>query len=252
MKKTEKIKAESMSQTIKATGLTLLLAAIAPTAFAATLLANSVTVSDISGDNGSEQYFTFEVETGASNLNFVTEGGSGDADLYVKFASEPTTSLYDCRPYKNGNVEKCEIEAAGAGVYHIMLRGYLEYSGVSLKVKVESEQIEAGPCADCEVEEGTLTGSADSAYHPDGTYYQRTTSGNHQIWMVGPNDADFDIYLMKWDGKAWKSVARSTKSSSEEQINYFGEAGYYTVKVDSYSGVGDYKVYLKQVPYFLA
>ena len=117
-----------------------------------------------------------------------------------------------------------------------------------MKVKVESEKVEMGPCAECDVETGTLTGSADSAYHPGGTYYERKTSGNHQVWLVGPNDADFDIYLMKWDGKAWVGVARSTKSTSEEQINYFGAPGFYTVKVDSYTGVGDYKVYLKPSP----
>ena len=32
-------------------------------------------------------------------------GGSGDADLYVRYGSQPTTSSYTCRPYLNGNNE---------------------------------------------------------------------------------------------------------------------------------------------------
>ena len=31
-------------------------------------------------------------------------GGTGDADLYVRAGSKPTTSTYDCRPYKGPSV----------------------------------------------------------------------------------------------------------------------------------------------------
>ncbi|MGH8077002.1 MAG: proprotein convertase P-domain-containing protein [Lysobacter sp.] len=72
------------------------------------------------------------VPSGASNLKFVIAGGTGDADMYVKFGSAPTTSSYDCRPYLNGNNETCNIATAQVGTYHVMLRGYSAYSGVSL------------------------------------------------------------------------------------------------------------------------
>jgi hypothetical protein len=72
------------------------------------------------------------VPAGASNLKFVTAGGTGDVDLYVKFGSAPTTSSYDCRPYLGGNAETCNIATAQAGTYYVMLRGYSAYTGVSL------------------------------------------------------------------------------------------------------------------------
>ena len=59
-------------------------------------------------------------------------GWTGDADLYVKYGSAPTTSSYDCRPYTGGNNEVCDIANVRAGTYHVMLRGYRAYSGVSL------------------------------------------------------------------------------------------------------------------------
>jgi serine protease len=62
----------------------------------------------------------------------VITGGSGDADLYVRFGQEPTASQYDCRPYRNGNEETCNIDTVQAGIYYIMLRAYTDYSGVSL------------------------------------------------------------------------------------------------------------------------
>ena len=34
-------------------------------------------------------------------------GGTGDADMYVRSGSQPTTSTYNCRPYLSGNNETC-------------------------------------------------------------------------------------------------------------------------------------------------
>ncbi|MBL4815395.1 MAG: S8 family peptidase [Shewanella sp.] len=97
----------------------------------ANCLTNGVAVTDISGGSGSEQTYKVYVEAG-SQLTVSTTGGNGDADLYVKAGSAPTTSSYDCRPYKNGNTETCSISVNQSGMYHIMLRGYSSFSGLSL------------------------------------------------------------------------------------------------------------------------
>lgn len=95
-------------------------------------LQNGVPKTGLSGAAGSTQYFTLQVPAGATNLKFVTSGGTGDADLYVKFGSQPTTTSYDCRPYLSGNNETCNIATAQAGTYHVMIRGYRAFSGLSL------------------------------------------------------------------------------------------------------------------------
>lgn len=95
-------------------------------------LANGVAKTGLSGAENSETRFTLEVPAGASNLSFVTSGGSGDADLYVRFGAAPTTATYDCRPFRNGNSETCDISNAQAGTYHVMVRGYAAFSGLSL------------------------------------------------------------------------------------------------------------------------
>src|SRR5690606_30257303 len=96
------------------------------------VLTNGVPVTGISGAASSQQFWTRSVPAGATNLSFQTSGGSGDADLYVRFGSAPTTSTYDCRPYQNGNNETCSFPSPAAGTWHVMLRGYSAYSGVSL------------------------------------------------------------------------------------------------------------------------
>lgn len=95
-------------------------------------LSNGVAETNVSGAQGSETFFTLEVPAGATDLSFVMSGGSGDADMYVRFGSAPTTGTYDCRPFQNGNNETCDISSVQAGTYHVMTRGYSAYSGVSL------------------------------------------------------------------------------------------------------------------------
>lgn len=95
-------------------------------------LTNGTPKTGLSGASGSQTFFTLQVPAGATDLSFVMSGGSGDADMYVRYGSKPTTSSYDCRPYRSGNNETCNISNVQAGTYHVMLRGYSAYSGVSL------------------------------------------------------------------------------------------------------------------------
>ena len=57
--------------------------------------------------------------------------GDGDADLYVRKGTAPTTSAYDCRPYLWGSVEACTLENV-TGDLHINVRGYDPTSSVQL------------------------------------------------------------------------------------------------------------------------
>ncbi|QBG37594.1 S8 family serine peptidase [Litorilituus sediminis] len=95
-------------------------------------LENGVAKTNLSAASGQELSFTLEVPANATDLTFDISGGTGDADLYVKFGSAPTSSSYDCRPYKSGNSESCPIASAQAGTYHVKLVAYSSFSGVSL------------------------------------------------------------------------------------------------------------------------
>jgi vibriolysin len=97
------------------------------------VLQNGVAVTNLTAAKGGKLNYTVEVPTGKSQLVIASSGGSGDADLYVKFGSEPTSSSYDCRPYKSGNAETCTLNAPKAGTWHVQLSGFSAFSGVSLK-----------------------------------------------------------------------------------------------------------------------
>lgn len=96
-------------------------------------LQNGVAVTGLSAAKNAKLNYTVAIPSGAKNLKIVISGGSGDADLYVKFGSAPTTSSYDCRPYVTGNSETCSFTTPSTGTYYVMLNGYAAFSGVSLK-----------------------------------------------------------------------------------------------------------------------
>ena len=75
----------------------------APTAVAATYVLQNGAPVYLAGAAGSSQNFSLTVPSGAIDLSFNIYGGTGDADLYVKFGSAPTVASFDCRPFKTGN-----------------------------------------------------------------------------------------------------------------------------------------------------
>jgi len=123
---------KAISSPLKTGISTFILATAASSSFAATALENGVDISNISGASGSETFYTLEVPAGSSNLSFNISGGSGDADLYVKFGSQASSSNWDCRPYRSGNNETCDISNVQAGSYSVMLDAWSSYNGVTL------------------------------------------------------------------------------------------------------------------------
>jgi serine protease len=98
-----------------------------------TALMNGVAVTGLAGASGSQTFFVLNVPSGQASLTFQISGGTGDADLYVRFGAQPTTGTYGCRPYVNGNNETCTFSNPAAGNWYVLLNGYAAYSGVTLK-----------------------------------------------------------------------------------------------------------------------
>jgi serine protease len=99
----------------------------------AAVLTNGAPVENLSGAMNDELQFAMDVPAGASNLEFQISGGTGDADLYVRFGAAPTTLVYDCRPYSGDSTETCTIATPQTGTYSVMLQGYGPFSGITLR-----------------------------------------------------------------------------------------------------------------------
>jgi hypothetical protein len=97
-----------------------------------------------------------------------------------------------------------------------------------------------GTCTGYQSTRGGSLSSGGSAYQPDGSYYYSAASGTHRACLDGPSGADFNLYLQKWNGSSWATVASATSSGPDETLTYDGTAGYYTYLVQSVSGSGSY------------
>lgn len=93
----------------------------------------------IMAQRGTERRFSINVPSGKSNLTVAISGGTGDADLYVKYGEAPSLASYDCRPYKYGNLERCSFRHEDAGTWYILVYAYSSYSGVKLTAGESNE-----------------------------------------------------------------------------------------------------------------
>ncbi len=98
----------------------------------ATPLTNGVPVSNLGLAKGASKLYSVAVPAGRSTLSVKTTGGTGDADLYIKLGSAPTTTSYLQKSDGSTTVESISISAPTAGTYYILLDAYAAFSGVSL------------------------------------------------------------------------------------------------------------------------
>jgi pseudolysin/vibriolysin len=153
-----------------------------------TALSNGVPVSGVSGAAGADNNFSIQVPAGASNLVMSISGGSGDADLYTKFGTMPTTSSYDCRPYLNGNNESCTVSAPQAGTYYIKVHGYSSYSSVTVKASYTTGG--GGGGGTTSVNLPTVTTGNWSA-----TYTETVQAGHTVKFAISGGTGDADLYV---------------------------------------------------------
>ncbi|MEO7012994.1 MAG: pre-peptidase C-terminal domain-containing protein, partial [Dokdonella sp.] len=130
--------------------------------------------SGLAATAGNAINYTMNVPSGASGLSFVMSGGSGDADMYVKFGSVPTDSTYDCRPYVSGNSESCPVNPAQVGTYYVRVKAYSTFSGLSLTGSYSTTSNNA-PTANFSFTSSALTASfTDTSTDSDGTIASRS------------------------------------------------------------------------------
>lgn len=195
-------------------------------------LTNGVPVTALAGAANAELRYTLSVPAGATNLRFAMSGGTGDADLYVRFGSAPTTATYDCRPFQSGNAETCTITTAQAGTYHVMVRGYSAFSGVSLTGSFSSggggtspsffQNTSAFNITDNSTIESPITVSGRSGNAPStlqvGVNINHTYKGDLKVDLIAP---DGSVYVLhnRSGGSADNIVQTFTVNASSEVAN---------------------------------
>ena len=181
-----------------------------------TELQNNVAVSGVSGASGADNDYFITVPAGASNLVMSISGGSGDADLYTKFGSAPSTSSYDCRPWKSGNSESCSVASPAAGKYYIKVHGYSSYSGVTVKASYSTGGGDGGGDSTDTVNLPTVSTGNWSA-----TYNETVQAGHTVTFAISGGSGDADLYVRAGSAPTTSSYScRPYKTGNNESCTF--------------------------------
>jgi hypothetical protein len=139
-------------------------------------------------DKGQElRYQTASLPAGKVTVTMT--GATGDADLYVRVGSQPTTAAYDCRPYQGGSNETCTVTLTAPAVVYISVFGYA--SGASAFKLAITGPGEApppgGPWAGLS-ESGTVTKDQEVRFST-----QSLAAGKYVFTLSGTGDADLYV-----------------------------------------------------------
>jgi Zn-dependent metalloprotease len=207
------------------------------------VLENGVAKTGLAANVGTELTFTMEVPAGATNINFNMAGGSGDADMYVKFGSAPTDSSYDCRPYKGGNTEACTATNAG-GTYHVRLKPYSNFASVSLTASFTAP----APALDPISVSATDVAVAQGAWKRF-TYAVPAGYSNLVIAISG-GTGDADMYITRDRQSTTSSYdCRPYKTGNAETCTFANPAaGTYNMDLNGYSTAAGITLTLQATP----
>ncbi len=176
--------------TFKRFALMAALCACSGLLLAATQLQNNVPLTGLSGAANTETQYTLVVPANARNLTVSISGGSGDADLYTRFGQAPTTSIYDCRPWLNGNAETCTVATPTAGTYYIMIRAYNTYSGLRLIASYEAGS------GGGELTNGVAVTNLAAAKNVETSFYLDVPAGaTNLVFTLSGGSGDADLYV---------------------------------------------------------
>jgi serine protease len=193
---------------------------------------------NVSGAQGTNTFYKLVVPAGSESLSFDTNGGTGDVDMYVQVGQKPSTTNYNCRPYKDDNTENCTFTNPQAGDWWVMLNGYSQYSDVSLTGTFSGDT----SCDDNCLTNGVPVTGLSGARNQELVYtIDVPANATLNISMSG-GTGDADLYVRKGEQPTTKEYdCRPYVDGNDESCNLnSGKGGKYYITLrgyDTFSGV---------------
>jgi serine protease len=169
------------------------------------LLTDGVAQASQAATTGNGLRFAMVSSSKAVGLTFASSGGTGNADMYVKFGSPPTTGSFDCSSTLAGNGESCVIASAQPGTYYVLLQASSGYSGVS------------------------VTGATSGNRKPVPAF-SWTDNGLTANFSDASADADGGVTSRSW------SFGDGLSSTQANPVHAYSKAGAYTVQLTANDG----------------
>ncbi len=187
---------------------------------------SGVAKTGLSGAKDSWLHHYIDVPANQAKLEVVQSGGSGDADLYLKHAAEPTLQSYNCRPYIGGNAETCSITNPAAGRWYVSNFAYASFNNVSVTATLTPRPPQPDACASqgpvdyIAVQAGQMycvvAGHDNYSYF---YFYNNTANARLKLNLYGPVEGNADLYFSSTNWPTSDNYQQSSvNSDSTEQI----------------------------------
>ena len=92
-------------------------------------------------------------------------------------------------------------------------------------------------CSSCQLQTGSL---AEAGAVASTRSFSSDSEGEHVAWLVGATETDLDLYLKRWTGTEWRSVAGAAGASATEAIRVSAAPGRYRWEVRSADGASSF------------
>ena len=186
----------------------------------------------ISGLASSVQLFSLDAASGLDTITVNTTGGTGDADLYIKFGSDASSSNYDCKSSTSTNNETCTLPTQ-VGTYSIAIKGYSDFSDVNL---IATNKASNTAPSQGQLNNGDIT--ADISLSKDETkqYFIDVVAGQSLVVSTYGGLGDTDLYV-SYEGMPTTSNfdCRSWNSGNDETCEITNtQAGRYYIVLSGY------------------
>ncbi|HWO56992.1 MAG TPA: pre-peptidase C-terminal domain-containing protein, partial [bacterium] len=146
---------------------------------------------DVAGALDSQLLYTIDVPAGSSLLHVQTDGGTGDADLYLRFGAPPTLDTFDYRSWDSSAAnEVIAVTNPATGRWYVMVHAFTEISNVRLIAHLDTSP------SDVLVQPGTPVNDLHAGAGTDLLYRFDLPAGvtDLRIELTG-GDGDADLYL---------------------------------------------------------
>ncbi|UXI67025.1 M14 family zinc carboxypeptidase [Tahibacter amnicola] len=152
---------------------------------------------------GSHYLAMIYVPAGARDLTIRTTGGTGDADLLVRYGAPPTQRMHDCASATLGSTESCAVAVPYAGSYYILVPANSAISGTQLSTNftlaapfVENNNWQS--IEDLRTTESTVYLPNFAGKAPDKVYVQvdiqHTYVGDLAIDLIAPDGRQYSLW----------------------------------------------------------
>jgi vibriolysin len=158
------------------------------------VLTNGVAKTGQSATTGTSTFYQITVPTGQTSLKLTLAGANGDADLYVKAGSHPSTTVSDCKSESATSNETCTITNPTAGNYYVLVYSYATYTNVSVTALYGGTP---PPTGDPYITSGVPVSGISGAQSSNQYWRIAVPAGKASLTVriTGPGTGDADLYV---------------------------------------------------------